>query len=184
MDKMYKVLKTVNTTSFSTFFTVDEILVETPAKNTATFFIRNAQDFSIIIPLLDENTCVMVEQHRVGADMLSLEFPMGIAHGHTPDETAIIELHEETGYIKPELLKIGEFYPSTGYSSQIAHVYIATNFKKGPQQLEVHEFVDIHEVSLPNLKEMVYNGKIIDGPTLAAYSKFMTYIGNNTVKMR
>jgi ADP-ribose pyrophosphatase len=174
MFKKHKVLKTIRELPFGTYFSVKEILVEAPNKVQAHYFIRQAEDFSIVIPFLDKETLIMIRQHRVGSDQISLEFPMGTATKHSAVEMAQIELLEETGYSAKEYKKIGLFYITSSSSPQAAHVFIAKNVEKTHKQsLEPTENISVEKVQFSALRQMIQTGEITDGATIAAFGQYL-----------
>jgi 8-oxo-dGTP pyrophosphatase MutT (NUDIX family) len=87
----------------------------------------------------------MVWQWRHGSRSLSLEFPGGVFEfGENPEEAAIRELHEETGYKPGKIEQIGEFSPNPAIMSNKVHFFLAEDLSNtGKQNLDEDEYVEI-----------------------------------------
>ena len=122
-----------------------------------TFTVINAKDWVIVMPVINGpngKQFVMVWQWRHGSQSLSLEFPGGVFEpGEKPEEAAIRELYEETGYKPENIEKIGEFSPNPAIMSNKVHFFLATNLNNtGKQNLDADEYV---EVALVDAKEVI-----------------------------
>jgi len=124
------------------------------------FTVIDARDWVIVVPVIDSpepqpslkgegspivgRQFVMVWQWRHGSKCLSLEFPGGVMEsGENPDEAAIRELYEETGYKPQKIKKIGEFSPNPAIMSNKVHFFLAENLTgDGKQDLDEDEFVE------------------------------------------
>jgi len=128
-------------------------------------------EFSMgVLPVID-GQLLLVRQYRYLTGRLSLEVPGGGGKfGESPKSIAKRELLEETGYQAGQLLDIGNMDVANGYSSDVAHVFIATKCKKASKQnldaTEVGMKVELHPIE--KVYEMVQEGKITDSFTLAA----------------
>jgi len=111
------------------------------------FTVIDARDWVIVVPVIDSpkgKQFLMVWQWRFGSKCLSLEFPGGVMEpGESPDEAAIRELSEETGYKPGKIEKIGEFSPNPAIMSNTVHFFLAENFTgDGKQNLDKDEYVE------------------------------------------
>ena len=72
---------------------------------------------AVIMPFLDNNTLIMIEEIRTPIGKSILAFPAGlIEKGEEPADAAKRELEEETGYRAGEIEQIIYEYPAVGYS--------------------------------------------------------------------
>jgi len=125
--------------------------------NPQVFTVIDSKDWVIVIPVIngpEGKQFVMVWQWRHGSQSLSLEFPGGVfEHGETPEEAAIRELREETGYTPGKIEKIGEFCPNPAIMSNKVHFFLAEDLSgNGKQNLDEDEYV---EVALADTKDVI-----------------------------
>lgn len=133
-------------------------------------------DFSIIIPLFSDMTTILVGQYRLPARYYSWEFPMGFVSNVQPLEMAKQELLEETGYKALKWEKVGYFYLANAWYTGGAHVYVAKDLIEGKPQPEEGEFLRTKKVSISDVRKMINQGKIKDGPTISAYYFLHNYL--------
>ncbi len=77
------------------------------------FYVIETQDWVNIIPLTADHRVVMIRQYRHGSREVTLEIPGGLVDpGETPEEAAVRELLEETGYQAEKVEKIGVSNPN------------------------------------------------------------------------
>lgn len=140
------------------------------------FVLDRKNDFSIVIPLFDDNSTFLVGQYRVPIRLFSWEFAMGTVDGKNPLEVAIQELQEETGLVAEEFIQIGEFYVAPGYAKQKAHVFVAKTLTQGDSSPEPFEDLSLKKVPIEAVTDMIKNGTIKDGPTIVANSFVSDYL--------
>ncbi|GAA0123861.1 MAG: NUDIX hydrolase [Clostridium argentinense] len=124
-----------------------------------------------ILAFKDENTVILVEQFRKPLNMSILEIPAGkLETGEDPESCAIRELEEETGYKTKELTYLGKIATTPGFSDEFIHIFKAENLYEGNIGGDEDEFINLHQYTIEEIKEMIKAGKIIDGKTIAALS--------------
>lgn len=110
-----------------------------------------------------------VKQHRHAINQDILEIPAGcIEPNEDPLISANRELQEEIGFEATNLTFLGSFYPTCGYSSEIIHLYLATQVIKHSEEKDEDEFIEIVKIPLANIDKMIDNHEITDGKTLLA----------------
>lgn len=118
---------------------------------------------------LKDSQILLVRQHRAGSGEVMIEIPAGmIDPGETPEQTAMRELIEETGYVSDPLEKLCSFYPTPGYDSEKLHVYLGQNARAARNRLAPDENEEIHLfwMDFDKALEMVLNGEIDDAKTI------------------
>lgn len=173
MKKTYSPIKKLDTINFGHKFQISTYLVRTIEGNETEFYLRHADLCSVVIPKLNREECLMVEQHRFGADMISLEFPSGSVRNKGPLEIAQIELEEECGYRSSHLKELGSFYPSAGYSTEKIHVYLAEDLVRVGQKLEKNEYVEVKKIKIVDIPSLISQQIIFDAHTIIAYYYLM-----------
>ena len=129
----------------------------------------------VIMPLLDSERVVLVEQYRHAVGERTLEFPAGtIEEGEEPRECALRELREETGYVAGALEFLGSFFASPGYSTEVLHAYLAMGLEKGSAKPdEDEEIEEIVAFSVEELLRMIRDGEIKDAKTVTAFTLYL-----------
>jgi ADP-ribose pyrophosphatase len=121
-----------------------------------------------ILPLETDGRIIFVRQYRHAAGKELLELPAGnLDPGELPETCAAREIREETGYAAGKLVKIGEFYLAPGYSTEYMTVYLATDLYPSPLPGDIDEFITIEHVPVAKAYDMVINGELQDGKSLA-----------------
>jgi len=131
-----------------------------------------------VIPLLDEDFApkiLLVTQYRHAVRKTTLEIPAGkIERGESPKKAALREMAEEIGYTG-KLSPILKWNLAPGYSTELMHVYVATNLKKiKRQKLDDDENIIVKHMRLTTAIQKCFSGEISDCKTIAAllaYSK-------------
>jgi ADP-ribose pyrophosphatase len=124
---------------------------------------------SVGIVAVSGGDVILVTQYRRAADKMLLEIPAGkIEKGETPRQAAIREMAEEIGYTG-RLKPLTKWYLAPGYSTELMHVFVATNLRKiarGP--LDDDENIRIRKVKLGAAVRKCLSGEIRDSKTVAA----------------
>jgi ADP-ribose pyrophosphatase len=122
-----------------------------------------------IIPLDSDGKIVLVRQYRHAAGRALLEIPAGTLNkGEDPDQCAIRELQEETGYKPGKLQKIGGIFVAPGYSTEFIHLYLATDLTASRLDMDADEFIEVQHVPLPEVLNRIRSGEIPDAKTICA----------------
>ena len=120
---------------------------------------------------MDDGRILMVRQHRNAVDTYTLEIPAGgLESADEPThECAYRELEEETGYHadRSDVTFLLTFYSTVAYCNEKIDIYVAKNLVKTGQHLDDDEFIDVYAYTIDELIRMVFDGKIIDGKTIA-----------------
>ncbi len=123
---------------------------------------------SVAVPITDDNKVILVKQFRKAMEKDVIELPAGkIESDEEPLETVVRELKEETGYTANNIKLICEFNPSVGYTKETLYIFLATGLSAGDMSLDDDEALEIMEVDFNLAIEMILEGKITDGKTIA-----------------
>ena len=114
-----------------------------------------------IVPLLAGPRVVMIRQYRHAAGKVLFELPAGLLQrNESPEDCARRELMEETGYRAGGLRLVFSTYLSPGYSTEIIHVFCATDLAPGAAAPEEDEQIEVIALPLEEAVEMVGNGLV------------------------
>ncbi|MBO6108269.1 MAG: NUDIX hydrolase [Eubacterium sp.] len=126
-----------------------------------------------VIPVDDEGKIIFVRQYRVGADEELLEIPAGKSDpGEDRLTTIKREMEEEIGYTSESFTKLMDFCPAPAYSEEKTAIFLARDLKKTDARPDSDEFVTIERYSPGEARDMISEGKITDGKTIAAVLAF------------
>ncbi len=115
-----------------------------------------------------EKNVWLVDQFRYPFMKTLAELPAGkLERGEDPDLAAARELREETGFTADRIERVGEIYPSPGFSDEILYMYIATGLRAGAQALDEDEYLDCYKQPLKTAVGRVLSGEIKDAKTVA-----------------
>ena len=133
---------------------------------------NSAGAVAIICRLLPSDRLILVRQYRPPVDGMVIEFPAGLVNpGEDPEETAVRELREETGYHGRLIRMIPDAFSSPGMSSEIVRLAVmeADEEAQGELVTDFDETEDIETIlvkfsALENfLQEAVRRGDQVDG---------------------
>ncbi|MEM3753444.1 MAG: NUDIX hydrolase [Candidatus Micrarchaeaceae archaeon] len=129
---------------------------------------------AVILPILSNGRILMERQYRFPIKKYIYELPAGdIKKGERPEDAAMRELEEETGYIAGKLRFMFRAYASPGISTETFNMYVATGLKKTKQRLDYSEFISLREVSISDALSMIEKGRIADSKTIACIMYYL-----------
>ena len=154
---------------------LDEILLSSGRKVKREIVIHPGA--SAILPIIKPGKILMVKQYRHPVGEVLLEIPAGtLKPGEDPMTCAARELEEETGYRAEKLIHLVTIYPTPGYSSEILHIYLAKDLRRGVQALEIDEDISVIEMTFDQVLEGIKDGKIRDSKTIAAILYYLIFV--------
>lgn len=78
------------------------------------------------------------------------------------------ELEEEIGYISDEIHHLVDYHSAAAYTSEKIAIYYTEKLIPSHQHLDENEFVQIERYTLDEVIQMIADGRITDGKTIAA----------------
>lgn len=151
-------------------------------KKDGTKIVRDIVDpgeAAVILPITDNNEIVFITQYRESVNKISLELPAGIVEpGERPIDTAKRELEEETGLISNNIESLISIYPSTGYTSEKVHIFLARDFENGNQKFDsTEEILSVKKIKLEECINKIKNGELENASQIIGillyYTKYM-----------
>jgi ADP-ribose pyrophosphatase len=120
-----------------------------------------------LVALDAQHKVLLVRQFRIAAGKVLAEIPAGtLRPDEPPDDCAVRELQEETGYKPGKLERLGGFYVAPGYTTEFIHLYLATDLIESRLDGDADEFIEVDRVSLPDALAMIERGDIQDGKSI------------------
>ena len=120
-----------------------------------------------MVPMLDEDTVILVWQFRYPMRRHFYEVPAGkIDAGEEPLQTARRELREECGYDAASWRLLATLDPCIGYSNERIELYLARELTRVEHAAEDGEFIEQVPLKLAVALEWVKSGRITDPKTI------------------
>jgi ADP-ribose pyrophosphatase len=130
----------------------------------------------LVMGLLADDRVVLIRNRRYAVGETLWELPAGtLEKGEDPMNCAGRELLEETGYLAGRLKILLTFYTSPGILSERMYAFVAYDLQKQQTALEEGEEIEVVPVPWNEALEMVGDGRIQDGKTIATllwYERF------------
>jgi ADP-ribose pyrophosphatase len=168
----------------SPYLEVHRLKLTSPTRSEPFFWtLCHRKGAVVVAPLTPDNRFVLVRQERAPVRTALWEFPAGqIDDSEEPEairSTGLRELREEAGYeLAPaplgELISLGYFFPSPGFTDEHSHLLLARGVvvsDHGPEPDANEAFVDRRTFSGAELKRLIAEGEIRDANTLAAFAR-------------
>jgi 8-oxo-dGTP pyrophosphatase MutT (NUDIX family) len=131
-----------------------------------------------IIPIDSLGNTWLVGQFRYPLDQYSWEIPMGGGLiGQDILESAKRELKEETGMTAKKWTEVLRIHTSNSVTDEEGFVYLAEELTEGETEFEETEVLSIKKLPFQKALEMVLEGEITDGISIAGILKVARMIG-------
>lgn len=146
----------------------DEVI--TPKGTDGIYGVVHFKNTAIgIVPIDDEGNTWLVRQSRYTLNQYTWEIPEGgCPHGEEPLNAAKRELEEEVGLQAHDWQQLMTMHLSNSVTDEYCVVFVAKDLFAGEQALEATEDIEYKKVPLTDAIEMVKQGLITDGISVAA----------------
>jgi len=120
-----------------------------------------------VIPLMDENSVVLIHQYRPILKDFIWEIPSGtMLPEEDPLSCAKRELEEECGLLGRRFEKLGEVFVAPWYSDEQTHLFLAKELTPCEQKLDEDEILTTQIISFDQAMKMIEKGEIRDATTI------------------
>ncbi|REK66057.1 MULTISPECIES: NUDIX hydrolase [Cohnella] len=142
--------------------------VRLPNGETATREIVRHPGAVAVFALL-EGKMLVVEQFRKPLERVEVEIPAGkLEPGEDPEQAALRELEEETGYRAKSIRHLQSFATAPGFTEEVIHLYYTDELTPGKVHLDAEEFLTCEAITLEQAEAYIREGRIYDAKTLLA----------------
>ncbi|MCS7111873.1 MAG: NUDIX hydrolase [Ignisphaera sp.] len=128
----------------------------------------------VVLPLLHSGEVIFVKQWRAAVNSWVLELPAGrIDDGESPQEAAVRELEEETGYRAGYLGLLARVYVAPGYSDETQWIFLARDLEYVGAKPEKGEIISTVFMKPSEFIDTALRGGYTDLKSLAAILLYM-----------
>lgn len=148
---------------------VDEDIVELPSGATTLYGVVRCGSCVGMLPFVDDDHVLLVEQFRYIAERTTWEMPTGGVHdGESTEVAAQRELAEEVGVRAGRLTPLTVYATSKSVVDETAHLFLAHELVAASAEPDATEHLRIGTVPFTDVLQMVLSGQIVDSMTIIA----------------
>ncbi len=142
---------------------------ELPDGRTARREVVEHRDSVVVVPVDANDELVLVRQFRYPVGETLLEAPAGnVEHGESPEACAQRELQEEIGYRAESIERLGSFWMSPGFCTEMMHAFVARGLSLSSLDPDDDENIEVVRRPLSEARALIDSGEIRDAKTIAA----------------
>ena len=152
--------------------------VRTPSGHIAKREVVEHKPAVGMLAITDRQSVLLVRQYRYAVHEATLEICAGlIEKGEDPSQSAEREMQEELNVKAKKLHRIGEFYASPGFCTELFTLFAAEGLEQAALPQDEDENVSVVEIAYKDIPAIIREGKIRDSKTFAALSWLMAKEG-------
>lgn len=127
---------------------------------THDFYVIDTFNWINVIALTTDGKFILVKQHRLGTDEISIETPGGVIEdGENPETCAVRELREETGYTGKSVHLLKSLWVNPAIMSNRISFYLVEDCELlSGQELDDAEDIEVMTVTADELTGMIRDG--------------------------
>lgn len=129
----------------------------------------NASGAVLIVPMVDDDTTLLIREYAAGVDRYELALPKGrIEQGEPPEVAAGREIMEEVGYGAHRLTPLTTLTSAPGYSSQKTHIFLAEELYEQRLEGDEPEEIEVVPWKLSQLDELLQRDDCTEARSIVA----------------
>ncbi len=151
-----------------------QVDVELPGGERFWHHIVRLHRAAMMVLVDDHDRVLMMWRHRFLPDRWGWEIPGGMVdEDEEPDEAAMRELEEETGYRAGRVEQLMTFQPMVGQVDSEHHVFVGREPERIGEPTDTSEVARIEWVPLKSVPEMIAAGEIWNAGSLVALMRLL-----------
>lgn len=141
-----------------------------PSGRERDFVVLDASDWVNVVPMTAQGEVILVRQYRHGVRRACLEIPGGMVDGNeSPQEAAVRELEEETGFAPQEVRLLGRIDPNPAIQGNSCHMFLAEGCRRVAEpQWDPFEHIEVLLRPRSEIPDLIRRGQISHGLVLNA----------------
>ena len=153
---------------YGKYLHLERLLVKLPDGRIGEREIVRVPDAVAVFPMDNDKNVYLVKQHRPAIELTLIEIPAGLLdESESPEDAAVRECEEETGYRPGKLKKLISYAHAEGYSTGFLTLYLGTELEHtGQIHLDSTEYVEQISWPFERLLKMVMENRIMDSKTI------------------
>jgi len=143
------------------------------------YYVQEFPAWVNVLAITEDGDAVLIRQYRHGLGEVSWELPAGVLDdGESPLDGAKRELLEETGYSGGAWTPLMELSPNPAIQNNLSYSFLAVGVSlAGSQQLDPTEEITVHLTPLDRLREIVFDGGMLQALHSAPVLKYFLQRG-------
>lgn len=123
----------------------------------------------LIVPVLDENTILLIREYAAGTERYELGFPKGkVEKGEEILDAANREIMEEVGYESSNLSVMKSLSLAPGYLGHITHIILAQDLSERREEGDEAEAIEVVPWEISKIDELLDRDDFAEGRSVAA----------------
>ncbi len=150
------------------YLTVEKMTINLPDGRTGTREIVLVKNAAAVLPVDKKGMVHLIRQYRHAVQRYTLEVPAGlIDKDETPEQSAVRECEEETGYSPHKVKKLLYYAHSEGYSTGYTTLFLGTELEyTGKMNPDSTEFLERISMPFEEFFHMIRKQEILDSKSI------------------
>lgn len=123
----------------------------------------------LIVPVLDENTILLIREYAAGTERYELAFPKGkVEKGEEILDAANREIMEEVGYESANLTVMKALSLAPGYLGHVTHIILAQDLSEHREEGDEPEEIEVVPWKISEIDKLLERDDFAEGRSVAA----------------